>query len=350
MNESFDHIEQYFNGKLASGEKKTFEDRCLSDPGFAKEVAFYIMMHDHARELWSTQKRQDFAMLSPQEEQGLPIQMAGEHRKTAVGSAVLPEAPSWEKAGHGRFGTVRKLDTWKYAALAAALLGAVVVGVILVVQNLEENSSTVAIKKGEQATQLSRKQDTLLEDKGKAFDTAQGQSTPAKKTPKKKSDKVFQEQLLARNFKPDETPNETEGLLDQAFEKYKKGNYKAASAAYEEALTTLEDLTTRSADDEAEMKEKERLVFYVHYYSGISYLANGNAAKAIAELKAIKQSPSVYWQSKVQWYLALSYLKAGDVTRAEALLHQVAGNRVAGKYRRQAMRLANDLQNQKQVE
>jgi tetratricopeptide (TPR) repeat protein len=161
--------------------------------------------------------------------------------------------------------------------------------------------------------------------------------------PKKVLDKAEQQQLYAQNFVPDAPPQQETELLEGAFAYYKKGSYKQASLAYEKIQREVESLTTRTLEDEADAAESKRIMFYAHYYNALSYMAVGNTNRAIRELRAIKESPDRYWQSKQQWYLALAYLKTGEAAKAITWLQQVASNNEAGEYRQKAIQLIKAL-------
>jgi len=63
MNNSLHYIDDYFTGALNDDEKKAFEQRCLIDQAFAKEVAGYISIRDGLNVHVQQQKREEFAKL-----------------------------------------------------------------------------------------------------------------------------------------------------------------------------------------------------------------------------------------------------------------------------------------------
>ena len=63
MSDSLPYIDQYFNGELPGAEKALFEERCISDPLFAEEVAFYVASRDGVRKELYERKRSEFAIL-----------------------------------------------------------------------------------------------------------------------------------------------------------------------------------------------------------------------------------------------------------------------------------------------
>jgi len=56
-------IENYFTSSLGPGEVSAFENRILSDPEFAEEVAFYVSVHTIAREESQSEKKNHFREL-----------------------------------------------------------------------------------------------------------------------------------------------------------------------------------------------------------------------------------------------------------------------------------------------
>lgn len=63
MNDQMSYIASYFEGSLTGEEREVFEERCVSDPEFAKEVAAYIVMRDSLKQALAGQKRTEFAGL-----------------------------------------------------------------------------------------------------------------------------------------------------------------------------------------------------------------------------------------------------------------------------------------------
>jgi tetratricopeptide (TPR) repeat protein len=63
MNDLMPYIAAYFEGALTIEERTLFEERCVSDPEFAREVAAYVVMRDSLKQELSGQKRREFAGL-----------------------------------------------------------------------------------------------------------------------------------------------------------------------------------------------------------------------------------------------------------------------------------------------
>jgi tetratricopeptide (TPR) repeat protein len=60
MNDSLNLIDSYFNKLLPAQEKQAFEERCISDPLFAEEVAFYISARDQLKLELHENKKKEF--------------------------------------------------------------------------------------------------------------------------------------------------------------------------------------------------------------------------------------------------------------------------------------------------
>ncbi|MEJ7680066.1 MAG: hypothetical protein WKG06_19840 [Segetibacter sp.] len=56
MSETLEYIEAYFEKGLSNAERQLFEERCVDDENFAKEVAFYVMSREAIREELTEQK------------------------------------------------------------------------------------------------------------------------------------------------------------------------------------------------------------------------------------------------------------------------------------------------------
>ncbi len=61
ISESEAYIEAYFRNELADAEKRQFEERCVQDVAFAKEVALYISSREAVRQQLLAQKQQQWA-------------------------------------------------------------------------------------------------------------------------------------------------------------------------------------------------------------------------------------------------------------------------------------------------
>jgi hypothetical protein len=77
-----------------------------------------------------------------------------------------------------------------------------------------------------------------------------------------------------------------------------------------------------------------------HYFKGLSYMETDNHQEAITNLQWVVDSAiSQQLKTKAQWYLALSYLKARNIGKAESLLMVVSQNADAAPVNKQAKEL-----------
>jgi hypothetical protein len=365
MNDEIPYIDRYFNGKLSTEEKKTFEGRCLADPAFSRMVAFYISLQEHSKQQWVERKREQFAHLEAElffadessfsgngalntSEQYWIEEKTGdtntvEERERKASLKEEPLRSLQEESIRKVEVKVRPVKRWQWMAVAATMLGVIAVGITLYVQK-KEQGKTVAINISHEKSTKSNPALNHSSAQKNVVDSVVKQTDKKKQAPKKKLGKAEQQQLFAQNFVPDTPPGEKILLLEVAFDQYEKGNYKQASMEYEETQKAVESLTTRTLEDEQEEAERNQILFYAHYYNALSYLATGNTTKAIKELEAIKESPDRYWHNKQQWYLALAYLKTGEIAKTTTLLQQVAASKQAGDYRQKAIELRKALQ------
>lgn len=60
FNENIDYIESYFKNQLNDSEKKQFEERCIEDKAFARQVALFITAEEGIRQKLLHEKMQDW--------------------------------------------------------------------------------------------------------------------------------------------------------------------------------------------------------------------------------------------------------------------------------------------------
>ena len=65
MTQEFEYIDSYFNGLLSSEEMKIFDQKIISEPDFAEDVAFYLTAQNAARDLAHKEKISRFRQLQP---------------------------------------------------------------------------------------------------------------------------------------------------------------------------------------------------------------------------------------------------------------------------------------------
>lgn len=90
------HIEDYFSGRLTPAEKDAFENKCVSDPAFAEEVALYVSMRDGIRQALYAQKQQQFAALHTRlSQQPAPVKSMVRRLLPYAAAACLLLALGW---------------------------------------------------------------------------------------------------------------------------------------------------------------------------------------------------------------------------------------------------------------
>jgi tetratricopeptide (TPR) repeat protein len=146
MNENLEYIDDYFQKQLEEHQRQEFEARCLSDHAFAEEVAMYVSTRQALRETLIDDKKKEWAALVPADILTKEIPPDAELRNDA-GSAGLPQTSSnldgpsiireispssaSDRSTAGPIssesrrvsqagGTVRKMQSRKWLALAAA--------------------------------------------------------------------------------------------------------------------------------------------------------------------------------------------------------------------------------------
>jgi tetratricopeptide (TPR) repeat protein len=247
------------------------------------------------------------------------------------------------------------LGTWKKLAVAVVLLGAVVFGTIWYVQTSGKNSDVVITAKKTDTPKKTIEPDTASpvlnsvpndvvdSDKNKKSQELNEETTTARLTPQLINKERLNSLYLAY-FQQDALPQPNQNAPDfDANENYKNGEYKKAITSFNEVIERIEspEFSTRGDEDGI-----NQYLFYAYYYKAQSYMAIDSFAEAIGDLrKALQKSPDNYWKSKVQWYLALTYLKKGQVKWAKALLNEVAKNKNSGEYKQKANQLLSKLMN-----
>lgn len=103
---------------------------------------------------------------------------------------------------------------------------------------------------------------------------------------------------------------------------YRQGRYAAA-------VPHLEALVARNPDDG-----------HLHLLLGNAYWQTARIAKAIAQFEQAQQTRDAIWQQHGEWYLALSYLRAGQKTEAVSVLRTIQQR--GGLYQKEADRLLKE--------
>ena len=114
--ENSELIEDYFTSDPGPDQVRAFENRIASDPAFAKEVAFYLSVHTVAREVYQSEKKQQFREL---------------YQQSQAGKTSIPSTSTQYTLAKSRSIPVRKLA---YYLAAAAVVAGISFGIYTYVQ------------------------------------------------------------------------------------------------------------------------------------------------------------------------------------------------------------------------
>jgi tetratricopeptide (TPR) repeat protein len=355
----FDRIDAYLNGDMSAEEQILFKTELAQNKDLASTVALYQSIEQTMRSTEATNEdeatlRQTLNMLGAlyftTEQKG---EGSGQN-KTEDSSTHIISMP--ERSPNSSFvpaeidSGVKRLFNRAWV-IAAVFLGLIVIGTIGYWQiqnsrisdgNVQENGGNIitAETQGTGVNDTTTKDTISLSSSPGADErlpeaaSVQSSSDTLPQPELKSLSKAALHALFAKYFQPDELPDEQTTHLEEGFSAYKEGNYSIAIAAFQDIASS--PLTRGESDAETQ------IVFFARYYQGISYLATGNAAKAITALQGLTATDP-FLRSKRDWYLALSYLQAGRQKAAEILLRQLSQNSSAGDIQQKARSLQNDL-------
>lgn len=236
---------------------------------------------------------------------------------------IVPDRPAPSRP-------LKRISRW---VVAAALAGIVLVSALYFFNT--KNRVQVA---GKQATAGTAKKDSI-QQKTKAEQRIAKENKPPEKTVKDKTGEGIatkRDKLFKANFTPDAVPLEVPDLLQEPMIYYGAAQYNDAISAF--AKVDQHDLTRGAHTD------KKLALFYTRYYTSLSYLAAGNALKAVSGFEhAIAQNPDQPLAVKAKWYLALAHLKIGHLKMSEKYLGELADDEQAGEYRTSAIKLKAEI-------
>lgn len=363
--EQYKQIFRYVDDEMDAIEQKAFETALAENNELYDEVVFYkevrLVSESVEQKICNTdpllseeKKSKDeevWAMIS-QSRKNWEIQE--DQLKLKYGISPI-ELKYIQRKQHGK---VRKISisTW---LVAAVLTGLICLSVVVWYSQNIKNDSKVAINKKEEDSQVVNNNNKIdnQENTITPVPPIPQENTPSKNiarndkkgiveqnknsVAKPGTKKIFNIEtdkriaLFDSIFKPDDAPANVTSRLRKAFADYNASNYENALLAFDKSET----LVKRGFDE-----SKELTAFYTHYYKAQSYLAIDSAARAVPNLKtAITTSPDNFWKNKAQWYLALAYLKTGDLKETEDLLKRLAKDNQAGEYKEKAIILMKDL-------
>ncbi|MGI9552413.1 MAG: tetratricopeptide repeat protein [Aurantibacter sp.] len=101
---------------------------------------------------------------------------------------------------------------------------------------------------------------------------------------------------------------------EDLFDKTKKAEYAYALGQYAVAIPLFEEVISQEPTSK------------LRFYLGNAYLSTGEGSKAAQQFEAVLRDIDYPLQDQAQWYLALSYLKAGNVDMARTNLEIITEN------------------------
>jgi hypothetical protein len=317
----FEKIEQYLNGEMSAEEKLLFESEMRKNSELSSAFNMYKNIETGMR---------DKEKYSGAEE-------ALKNSLSKLNAVYFPgKTDTKELTAANKNKTFiaenndRKKIIWRPFAIAAATISVIAIGVFIYFESTNNSQVVFFTKKNDTGTTIkadaTNSSTNTTQNKLDTNAAETKQPTLATKKP---------EELFADNFKPDATPENTEGNLEDAFTYYKNRDYTRAAAEF-----TNVDLNEGTRDLEPDTK---LTAFYADYYGGISYLAQGVTGKAINHLKkAAAKSFSNLYRNKAEWYLALAYLKTGDTKHSKELLIKISADKSAA-YKSKSEKLLDEL-------
>ncbi len=323
----FERIEDYINGAMSSEEKLRFEEDMANNEEIAEATMLYKTIEAQMKS--NASNSDDVEALKGS------LSLLGKQYFQTDAAKVVSFKEEENGINNEKKTTGKRVFLWRLG-IAAALLGVIVFGAVLFLKTKDKETKLV----------INNHSDTS--NKPVVIDTAKSRVkidvTKAEKQPdvanhhkeKKQPASKTREVLFAQNFEPDVVPENKTGPLNEAFESYK-------NKRYEEAIASLDktDLNNETRGDDS---YQNLLLFYAHYYKGISYMAVNNCGSAIPELKtAISKSPDRISEIKAEWYLALAYVKTGNLNKAKLLLQPIAKNHINAVYKIKAIQLLSEL-------
>jgi hypothetical protein len=323
--------EQYLDNEMSASERLLFEQEMAMNEELSSYVSLYreieTVMHDNKKNeateeaLTNSLKKLNASYFNQEtRENSLP------HNLKETTDAEQKPATSPQRSK-------RKIRYRMLFAVAAAIAGIIVIAVTWFPKDKEANPVIAGSEKTDTIKSPVKAQTDSLQKSIPSNLAVQNNSDTAaeKKESKVKAGKK-QEELFAANFEPDSVPDVTEGPLEDAFNYYSDKNYGDAAQEFSSANPAL---VTRGVETDPKAS-----AFYADYYAGISYLEEKQNGDAKLKLEsAVTKSPDESFRVKAEWYLALAYLRTGDVIKADELLTKISENTNETAYKLKATRL-----------
>jgi len=323
--------EQYLDNEMSASERLQFEQEMAVN----EELSSYVSLYREIEATMQNSKKND-----PAEEalkNSLKTLNASyfnqETRENNLPNNLKATTIAEQKPAIHLPRNKRKVLYRALFAVAAAIAGIIVIAVTWFPKNKEISPVIAGAEKTDAIKSPAKAQTDSLEKSIPSNLAVQHASdTAAQKKERHAIDRKKREELFAANFEADATPAVTEGPLEDAFNYYTDKHYDEAAQEFSSA--NLASVTRGLATD------SNRTAFYADYYAGISYLEQERNADAIGKLEsAVTKSTDESFRLNAEWYLALAYLRSGDITKVNELLTKISGNTNETAHKLKATRL-----------
>jgi tetratricopeptide (TPR) repeat protein len=326
MNETLlEKAELYVNGGMNDEERLLFEKEMAANEQLSSYVNLYkdidtTMRNKEKHNVQEEALKESVKKLNAIYFNAPAAAISGaEETKTAILKALL-------KPG---------ISTWKTLAIAAATIGVISISIFWYVQNKRTSKEIAGNTKKDSATAIINADTTHLQNEPSNIVVQNNNDTISHEKELATLTQQKRESLFKTNFKTDAVPVNIEGPLEDAFTYYNAQQYDDAATEF----STADLSSTRGSETDTELT-----AFYAYYYAGISYLAGNKTNKAITALnKALTKNTGTFMQVKAQWYLALAYVRTGEINKATGLLAEVSANNTESEYKSKAGVLLAEL-------
>jgi tetratricopeptide (TPR) repeat protein len=331
--DTFEKIDKYLRGKMSHKEQLAFEAEVASNKELANYLNIYRSIEKEMQEHVDADENE--VLLKRSLEKLTPKYFNMGEAETGIRPTTISSQYTIPPI-NGR--TDKTIKLWKALAVAVVVIGVIVLSIPFLFKNTSTNALVVSNKKTDTVKNILKQESAHLQQKRLPENVAEKGAVKTKTETQKKSrlNNTRADALYAAYFKPDALPNDIPVALQHPLGYYETGDYSKAIEAFK---TSDAELISRG--EEADKKLNK---FYISYYTALSYMSNGNAAKAIPELKnGVAGSPDTSYHLKAMWYLSLAYLKTGNETKAKELLKQIAVNKTELEFKQMSVRLLKEL-------
>ncbi|MGG9960330.1 hypothetical protein [Ferruginibacter sp. SUN106] len=282
--EQYERIVNFLDAAMSVKDMEAFEKELAGNPEMRKQLDFEQSVRDSFAFTTNKSVKEDIAI--------------GDNNKLIKEMPVIPVTKS----------------NWFSFAIAASF-AAIIISVLLL--QPKKNIAPLVVKNID--TPDVKKNDSLLITTA-TIDT---------------SNKIKQLAALYRQyFSVDTIPENYPVYLAEAFTSYQDNDYAA-----------IQKIDLANIPATRGIESRQNILQLGHYYKGIAFLKTNTIPQALSNLQWIEQNADdAKLKIKAQWYLALGYIKKGDVAEAGKLLAIISNNSTYYRYKTMAATLLKALQ------